>query len=62
MTDTETFDGNAVFKDMKRLYSEKEFRQRFGRLDYMELTEKQTEAFNNPARFLSVRAGNRSGK
>src|SRR4051794_8950302 len=60
--DAETIDGNGIYKHMKKLHSEREFRQRFARLDYMKLTEKQMEAFNTPQKFLSVRAGNRSGK
>jgi phage terminase large subunit-like protein len=62
MSDDQTIDGNAIFKHIKKMYSEKEYRQRYQRLDYMKRSEKQIEAFNAPFRFLSVRAGNRSGK
>src|ERR1035437_348406 len=57
-----TIDGNAIFKHTKKLYSEKEFRQRFERLDYMTRTPKQIDICNSKHKFLSVRAGNRSGK
>ena len=57
-----TLDGNAIFKHTKKMYSEKEYRQRFGRLDFMQLTEKQKLVFEDDHKFLSVRAGNRSGK
>jgi phage terminase large subunit-like protein len=60
--DTETIDGNQIFRHVKKLYSEKEYRQRYQRLDYMTRTPKQVAAFNDQHRFLSVRAGNRSGK
>lgn len=62
MSDEQTIDGNAIYKHTKKLYSEREYRQRFARLDFMQRTPKQIDAFNDAHRFLSVRAGNRSGK
>ncbi len=63
MTDEQTIiDGNAIYKHTKKLFSEKEFRQRFERLDFMHRTPKQIEIFDSKYKFLNVRAGNRSGK
>lgn len=57
-----TIDGNAIYRHTKKMYSEKEYRQRYARLDYMQLTEKQQQVFEDDHKFLCVRAGNRSGK
>lgn len=60
--DQDVIDGNSIFKHTKKMHTEKEFRQRFQRLDFMTLTAKQQEVFNDDHKFLCVRAGNRSGK
>lgn len=60
--DQDTLDGNAVFKHMQKLHSEREFRQRFNKLDYLQRTPKQVQCFDDRHKFLALRAGNRSGK
>ena len=60
--DQDTVDGESIFRHTKKMYSEREYRTRFARLDYMTVTEKQREIFNDAHKFLCVRAGNRSGK
>ena len=60
--DDMTLDGNAIFKHTKKMYSEREYRQRYARLDFMKLTAKQQSVFEDDHKFLSVRAGNRAGK
>ena len=42
-----TIDGNAIYRHTKKMYSEKEYRQRYARLDYMQLTEKQQQVFED---------------
>ena len=60
--DQDTINGEQIYRHTRKMYSEKEFRQRFARLDYMTMTGKQQEVFNDDHKFLCVRAGNRSGK
>ena len=57
-----TIDGNQIYRHMKKLYSEKEYRQRYNKLDFYKPTDKQRECHNNTSRYLLIRAGNRSGK
>jgi phage terminase large subunit-like protein len=60
--DQDVIDGNAIYKHTKKMHSEAEYRKRYARLDYMKLTAKQQEVFEDTHKFLSVRAGNRAGK
>lgn len=60
--DFDTVDVGPIQKHLKNLYSEREYRQRYQRLDYYKPTPKQIECHNALFRRLSVRAGNRSGK
>jgi phage terminase large subunit-like protein len=60
--DEEFIDGNAVFRHAKKMYSEKEYRQRYQRRDFFVEHEAQRRAFTDTHKFLNVRAGNRSGK
>ena len=60
--DQETINGDAIYRHTKKMYSEREYRQKFARLDYMTLSEKQRAVYEDDHKFLCVRAGNRSGK
>lgn len=60
--DDEKIDGSAVFRHVQKLYSEREYRQRYQKLDYWTPHEKQRAFMNDTHTYAAAVAGNRSGK
>jgi phage terminase large subunit-like protein len=55
-------DPNDVRRHAKKMYSEKEYRQRYRRIDFYEPNDKQKQFHNSKATEVMLRAGNQLGK